>query len=211
MRATRATTTKGFIFVLLALPALCARARAMDDDDSAGDMLDDFLRSEGAAALYDENTGQRIAGSMAVVSPSWDRRKSHVGVFLPASAVKAGMTTTTVTLCEFANPDACLKEKPYGFAPDEYACGEDDEAREDTGFDCDSAEVPIEPDGDLSVDIELVDPESEVDYEDADEDEAAGPPSPARRKLLVGPRIGRANPRRSRTLRTTGARGAIRG
>ena len=64
--------------------------------------------------------------------------------------------------------------------------------------------MEVEPDGDLSVDIELEDPESEVDYDDAPA------PAPAR-KLLSTARLGRANPRRSRTLRTSGARGAIRG
>jgi hypothetical protein len=194
------------MMMMIALVTLCAAsgARGMDDDDSAQDMLADFIASTGTVALYDENTGEKIEGSMAIVSPSWERGSSHVGVFLPAAAVKKGMKTTTVTLCEFSNPDACVNEKPYAGATDEFACGEDDEARDDTGFDCDEVEVPIEPDGDLSVDIELEDPEYEVDYEDA------APPAPAR-KLLSTARLGRANPRRSRTLRTTGARGAIRG
>lgn len=200
------------MMMMIALVTLCAAsgARGMDDDDSAQDMLADFIASTGTVALYDENTGEKIEGSMAIVSPSWERGSAHVGVFLPAAAVKKGMKTTTVTLCEFSNPDACVNEKPYAGATDEFACGEDDEARDDTGFDCDEIEVPIEPDGDLSVDIELEDPEYEVDYEDA------APPAPARkllstRKVLSTARLGRANPRRSRTLRTTGARGAIRG
>ena len=203
-RTTLAMRRTMMMIVLVTLCAACG-VRAMDDDDSALDMLADFIASTGTVALYDENTGEKIEGSMAIVSPSWERGSSHVGVFLPAAAIdKKGMTTTTVTLCEFSNPDACLNEKPYAGATDEFACGEDDEARDDTGFDCDEVEVPIEPDGDLSVDIELEDPESEVDYDD-------GPaPAPAR-KLLSTARIGRANPRRSRTLRTTGARGAIRG
>jgi hypothetical protein len=172
------------MMMMIALVTLCAAsgARGMDDDDSAQDMLADFIASTGTVALYDENTGEKIEGSMAIVSPSWERGSSHVGVFLPAAAVKKGMKTTTVTLCEFSNPDACVNEKPYAGATDEFACGEDDEARDDTGFDCDEVEVPIEPDGDLSVDIELEDPEYEVDYEDA------APPAPAR-KLLSTARI----------------------
>jgi len=200
-------------FVALAFVAFARETRAKasdgDDDDDARDMLKDFMASEARAetfALFDENTGEKIAGGMAIVSPMWKMNTLHVGVFMPNAAVPDGVNTTTVTICEFSKPENCVKEKPYPEAPGDYACGLDDESRDDTGFDCDSMEVPIEPDGDLSVDAMLEDPEASEDYDYS----PAPAPAPAR-KLLSAARLGRANPRRSRTLRTTGARGAVRG
>ena len=114
--------------------------------------------------------------------------------------------TVNVTVCEFMYPENCLMETPYPGAPSEYACGLSDEERPETGFECDSRAVEVEPDVDRSVDVE-VEEENEGLYDDS----AVSPaPAPAR-KFLASARIGRANPRRSRTLRTAGARGYGRG
>ncbi len=130
-----------------------------------------------------------------------------VGVFIPASSgFMNSQKTVNVTVCEFMYPENCLMETPYPGAPSEYACGLSDEERPETGFECDSREVEVEPDGDLSVDVEIEE-ENEALYDDYAESPA---PAPAR-KLLASARFGRANPRRSRTLRTAGARGYGRG
>jgi hypothetical protein len=104
---------------------------------------------------------------------------------------------------------------PYPGAPDDFACGISDETLDDTRFDCDTGTANLEPDGDLSVEMEV---SEEIDDEDRfdDYDYAASPspapsPAPMRRRTLLMSRFGRANPRRSRTLRTTGARGYSRG
>ena len=183
-----------------------------DDDDSAADMVKDFFAEEYARyafTLVNETTGSPIEGAEAIVAPTFSRDKTLVGVFVPASsalAANAAGGTVNVSVCEFAYPEECLNAEPYPGAPESYACGISDETRVETGFDCDTLEVPLEADGDLSV-------EAEIDEDDASlADDYADAPSPSpSRKLLARARIGRANPARSRTLRTAGTRGFSRG
>lgn len=204
-----------------------------DDDDTKRDMMRDFskeLMDDFSFDMVDETTGERIRGGMGIVAPTFDRDTVLVGVFLPSRFVDgevsadedgASSSQVEISVCEFSKPENCLKEVPYPGAPDDFACGLSDEALDDTGFDCDTGTANLEPDGDLSVEMEV---SEEIDDEDRfdDYDYAASPspaPSPApvrRRKLLAMRRLsmsrfGRANPRRSRTLRTTGARGYSRG
>ena len=204
-----------------------------DDDDTKRDMMRDFSKEfmdDFSFDMVDETTGERIRGGMGIVAPTFDRNSVLVGVFLPSRFVDGEVSAdddggaspeVEISVCEFSKPENCLKEVPYPGAPDEFACGLSDETLDDTGFDCDTGTANLEPDGDLSVEMEV---SEEIDDEDRfdDYDYAASPspaPSPApmrRRKLLAMRRLsmsrfGRANPRRSRTLRTTGARGYSRG
>jgi len=204
-----------------------------DDDDTKRDMMRDFSKEfmdVFSFDMVDETTGERIRGGMGIVAPTFDRNSVLVGVFLPSRFVDGEVSAdddggaspeVEISVCEFSKPENCLKEVPYPGAPDDFACGLSDETLDDTGFDCDTGTANLEPDGDLSVEMEV---SEEIDDEDRfdDYDYAASPspaPSPApmrRRKLLAMRRLsmsrfGRANPRRSRTLRTTGARGYSRG
>lgn len=204
-----------------------------DDDDTKRDMMRDFSKEfmdDFSFDMVNETTGERIRGGMGIVAPTFDRNSVLVGVFLPSRFVDGEVSAdddggaspeVEISVCEFSKPENCLKEVPYPGAPDEFACGLSDETLDDTGFDCDTGTANLEPDGDLSVEMEV---SEEIDDEDRfdDYDYAASPspaPSPApmrRRKLLAMRRLsmsrfGRANPRRSRTLRTTGARGYSRG
>jgi len=205
-----------------------------DDDDTKRDMMRDFskeLMDDFSFDMVDETSGERIRGGMGIVAPTFDRNAVLVGVFLPSGFVDGEVSAgggeasseVEISVCEFSKPENCLKEVPYPGAPDEFACGLSDETRDDVGFDCDTGTAALEPDGDLSVEMEV---SEEIDDEDRfdDYDYAASPspapspaPAPMRRKLLAMrrlasmSRIGRANPRRSRTLRTTGARGYSRG
>lgn len=183
-----------------------------DDDDTQADMFGDFFREEYASYSYlmtNATTGEPIEGAGGIVAPTFSRDKVKVGVFIPASSgyVASGTETVTVTVCEFMRPENCLNETPYPGAPETYACGLSDETIEATGFECDSREVPMENDGDLSVEVELEEDDESMELDDYAE---APSPSPARR-LLSAARFGRANPRRSRTLRTAGTRGFGRG
>ena len=198
-----------------------------DDDDTKRDMMRDFskeLMDDFSFDMVNETTGERIRGGMGIVAPTFDRDTVLVGVFLPSRFVDGEVSAedeVEISVCEFSKPENCLKEVPYPGAPDDFACGLSDETLDDTGFDCDTGTANLEPDGDLSVEMEV---SEEIDDEDRFDDyDYAASPSPApspepmqRRKLLAMRRLsmsrfGRANPRRSRTLRTTGARGYSRG
>lgn len=210
-----------------------------DDDDTKRDMMRDFSKEfmdDFSFDMVNETTGERIRGGMGIVAPTFDRDTVLVGVFLPSRFVDGEEVSAEdeveISVCEFSKPENCLKEVPYPGAPDDFACGISDETLDDTRFDCDTGTANLEPDGDLSVEMEV---SEEIDDEDRfddydyavdyllDDDDYAASPSPApspepmqRRKLLAMRRLsmsrfGRANPRRSRTLRTTGARGYSRG
>lgn len=198
-----------------------------DDDDTKRDMMRDFSKEfmdDFSFDMVNETTGERIRGGMGIVAPTFDRDTVLVGVFLPSRFVDGEVSAedeVEISVCEFSKPENCLKEVPYPGAPDDFACGLSDETLDDTGFDCDTGTANLEPDGDLSVEMEV---SEEIDDEDRFDDyDYAASPSPApspepmqRRKLLAMRRLsmsrfGRANPRRSRTLRTTGARGYSRG
>jgi hypothetical protein len=193
-----------------------------DDDDTKRDMMRDFSKEfmdDFSFDMVNETTGERIRGGMGIVAPTFDRDTVLVGVFLPSRFVDGEEVSAEdeveISVCEFSKPENCLKEVPYPGAPDDFACGLSDETLDDTGFDCDTGTANLEPDGDLSVEMEV---SEEIDDEDRfdDYDYAASPspapsPAPMRRRTLLMSRFGRANPRRSRTLRTTGARGYSRG
>lgn len=193
-----------------------------DDDDTKRDMMRDFSKEfmdDFSFDMVNETTGERIRGGMGIVAPTFDRDTVLVGVFLPSRFVDGEEVSAEdeveISVCEFSKPENCLKEVPYPGAPDDFACGLSDETLPDTGFDCDTGTANLEPDGDLSVEMEV---SEEIDDEDRfdDYDYAASPspapsPAPMRRRTLLMSRFGRANPRRSRTLRTTGARGYSRG
>jgi hypothetical protein len=193
-----------------------------DDDDTKRDMMRDFSKEfmdDFSFDMVNETTGERIRGGMGIVAPTFDRDTVLVGVFLPSRFVDGEEVSAEdeveIFVCEFSKPENCLKEVPYPGAPDDFACGLSDETLDDTGFDCDTGTANLEPDGDLSVEMEV---SEEIDDEDRfdDYDYAASPspapsPAPMRRRTLLMSRFGRANPRRSRTLRTTGARGYSRG
>ena len=205
---------RSFVASCLVVALACAfarGARAMsDDDDTVKDMVTDFFEAEYsryAFTMVNETTGEPIEGAGAIVAPTFSRDKTLVGVFIPATSGLANVgATVNVSVCEFAYPEECLNAEPYPGAPDSYVCGISDETRSETGFDCDTLEVPMEADGDLSVEVEI----DEDDESLADDYVDAPSPSPSR-KLLARARIGRANPARSRTLRTAGTRGFGRG
>lgn len=188
-----------------------------DDDDSKMDMLSDFFQTLTGTfefTMTNASTGEPIEGAGAIVVPTFSGSTVDVGVFLPESFMGTrNGSLVDVSICDFSNPAACLNAEPYPGAPADYACGLSDERREETGFDCDTISVRVEPDGDLSFEAEIEEDDVDVDdYEDAAPapapDTAPAPaPEPMRRKLLASARFGRANPTRSRTLRTAGARG----
>ena len=195
-----------------------------DDDDTKEDMMADFYEKLESFefTMTNATSGEPIAGAGAIVVPTFSGSMVDVGVFLPESYMGTRSSDENgsfvdVSVCEFSNPAACANEEPYPGAPADYVCGLSDESREETGFDCDTIKVRVEPDGDLSFEAEIAeDDDDDVDYEDAapapsPETAPAPAPEPMRRKLLASPRFGRANPTRSRTLRTAGARGFGRG
>jgi hypothetical protein len=55
-----------------------------------------------------------------------------------------------VTVCEFGDPDACVKTTPYPGAPEEYQCGVSDETVPATAFKCVTKTATTDDDGDLS-------------------------------------------------------------
>ena len=78
-----------------------------------------------------------------------------------------------VTVCEFGDPDACVKTTPYPGAPEEYQCGVSDETVPATAFKCVTKTATTDDDGDLSfieMDLTMNNEDGMVDDDNEEKD-----------------------------------------